>query len=203
MVARRRAREALAACRLHGTGCQVDPTDRGRSHRRRHADRVSLRDGDSAWQDRRRRSGARRVAAWVAILVAPLGYLGYLGVVWRHTGSPTGWFGSNRRVGHRIRLGPGRFPIREPLTGALRRDRPGGDRAGDRRDHRPDRHQRRRTHAVAASAVRNPRHRDDRAVERADDEPRPPAPAGLRPAHPHRQCARAKRPRSATRCWPA
>ena len=30
--------------------------------------------------------------AWVAILLAPLGYLGYLGVVWRHTGSPTGWF---------------------------------------------------------------------------------------------------------------
>ncbi|GED96519.1 hypothetical protein [Gordonia crocea] len=30
--------------------------------------------------------------AWAAILVAPLGYLGYLGVVWRHTGSPLGWF---------------------------------------------------------------------------------------------------------------
>ncbi|MFT4126695.1 MAG: mannosyltransferase family protein [Gordonia sp. (in: high G+C Gram-positive bacteria)] len=30
--------------------------------------------------------------AWAAIMVSPLGYLGYLSVVWAHTGSPTGWF---------------------------------------------------------------------------------------------------------------
>ncbi|MGW5523899.1 hypothetical protein [Gordonia sp. NPDC003950] len=30
--------------------------------------------------------------AWLAVVVSPLGYLGYLAVVWAHTGSPTGWF---------------------------------------------------------------------------------------------------------------
>lgn len=30
--------------------------------------------------------------AWAAVLLAPLGWLGYLGVVWGHTGSPLGWF---------------------------------------------------------------------------------------------------------------
>ncbi len=30
--------------------------------------------------------------AWIAGLLAPLGYLGYLCVVWAKTGSPTGWF---------------------------------------------------------------------------------------------------------------
>ena len=30
--------------------------------------------------------------AWAAIVLSPLGYLGYLGVVWAHPGSPTGWF---------------------------------------------------------------------------------------------------------------
>lgn len=30
--------------------------------------------------------------AWLAIVLSPLGYLGYLAVVWAHTGSPTGWF---------------------------------------------------------------------------------------------------------------
>lgn len=33
-----------------------------------------------------------RIFAVAAILVSPLGYLAYLGVVWEHTGSPTGWF---------------------------------------------------------------------------------------------------------------
>ncbi len=36
-----------------------------------------------------RRDGVR---AWFAMAVSPLGYLAYLGVVWAHTGSPTGWF---------------------------------------------------------------------------------------------------------------
>nr|WP_223205554.1 mannosyltransferase family protein [Gordonia jinghuaiqii] len=35
---------------------------------------------------------AARVRAGVAIAISPLGYLTYLGVVWAHTGSPTGWF---------------------------------------------------------------------------------------------------------------
>ncbi len=30
--------------------------------------------------------------AWAAIAISPLGYLGYLAVVWNQTGSPTGWF---------------------------------------------------------------------------------------------------------------
>ncbi|MDL9937576.1 mannosyltransferase family protein [Gordonia sp. ABSL1-1] len=30
--------------------------------------------------------------AWFAVILAPLGYLGYLSVVWAQTGSPTGWF---------------------------------------------------------------------------------------------------------------
>ncbi|GAA1458295.1 glycosyltransferase family 39 protein [Williamsia maris] len=30
--------------------------------------------------------------AWAAVVLSPLGYLGYLGVVWHQTGSPTGWF---------------------------------------------------------------------------------------------------------------
>lgn len=30
--------------------------------------------------------------AWAAIALSPLGYLGYLCVVWAHTGQPTGWF---------------------------------------------------------------------------------------------------------------
>lgn len=38
------------------------------------------------------RSGRSAVAAAVAIVVSPLGYLGYLVAVWAHTGSPTGWF---------------------------------------------------------------------------------------------------------------
>lgn len=29
---------------------------------------------------------------WAAVALSPLGYLGYLGVVWHQTGSPTGWF---------------------------------------------------------------------------------------------------------------
>ncbi|MBT0567205.1 hypothetical protein KIK15_10530 [Williamsia sp. CHRR-6] len=29
---------------------------------------------------------------WAALALSPLGYLGYLAVVWHHTGSPTGWF---------------------------------------------------------------------------------------------------------------
>lgn len=36
-----------------------------------------------------RRDGVR---AWIAIALSPIGYLGYLAVVWVHTGSPTGWF---------------------------------------------------------------------------------------------------------------
>ncbi|MGC4961075.1 hypothetical protein [Gordonia sp. DT101] len=36
-----------------------------------------------------RRDGWR---AWTAVVISPLGYLGYLAVVWAHTGSPTGWF---------------------------------------------------------------------------------------------------------------
>nr|WP_245551536.1 hypothetical protein [Gordonia rhizosphera] len=36
-----------------------------------------------------RRDGPR---AWIAVAISPLGYLGYLAVVWAHTGSPTGWF---------------------------------------------------------------------------------------------------------------
>jgi hypothetical protein len=36
-----------------------------------------------------RRDGWR---AWAAVVISPLGYLGYLAVVWAHTGSPTGWF---------------------------------------------------------------------------------------------------------------
>ncbi|WP_419229179.1 glycosyltransferase 87 family protein [Gordonia sp. CPCC 205515] len=36
-----------------------------------------------------RRDGWR---AWAAVVLSPLGYLGYLAVVWAHTGSPTGWF---------------------------------------------------------------------------------------------------------------
>ncbi|WP_431309183.1 hypothetical protein [Gordonia prachuapensis] len=36
-----------------------------------------------------RRDGWR---AWAAVAISPLGYLGYLAVVWAHTGSPTGWF---------------------------------------------------------------------------------------------------------------
>lgn len=36
-----------------------------------------------------RRDGWR---AWAALILSPLGYLGYLAVVWAHTGSPTGWF---------------------------------------------------------------------------------------------------------------
>ncbi|WOC12558.1 hypothetical protein [Gordonia sp. MP11Mi] len=35
------------------------------------------------------RDGAR---AWIAGIVAPLGYIGYLCVVWAKTGSPSGWF---------------------------------------------------------------------------------------------------------------
>ncbi|MGV9793333.1 hypothetical protein [Gordonia sp. ABSL49_1] len=30
--------------------------------------------------------------AWAAIVLSPLGYLGYLAIVWGQTGSPTGWF---------------------------------------------------------------------------------------------------------------
>ena len=30
--------------------------------------------------------------AWSALVLSPLGYLGYLAVVWAHTGSPSGWF---------------------------------------------------------------------------------------------------------------
>nr|WP_238422874.1 hypothetical protein [Gordonia sp. 'Campus'] len=33
-----------------------------------------------------------RMRAAIAIVISPLGYLAYLGVVWAHTGSPTGWF---------------------------------------------------------------------------------------------------------------
>ncbi|WP_040509574.1 mannosyltransferase family protein [Gordonia soli] len=36
-----------------------------------------------------RKDGPR---AWAAVVISPLGYLGYLAVVWAHTGSPTGWF---------------------------------------------------------------------------------------------------------------
>jgi hypothetical protein len=36
-----------------------------------------------------RRDGWR---AWAAVAISPLGYLGYLAVVWWRTGSPTGWF---------------------------------------------------------------------------------------------------------------
>ena len=36
-----------------------------------------------------RRDGVR---AWLAVVIAPLGYLGYLAVVWARTDSPTGWF---------------------------------------------------------------------------------------------------------------
>ena len=36
-----------------------------------------------------RRDGPR---AWAAVILAPLGYLGYLAVVWAQTGSATGWF---------------------------------------------------------------------------------------------------------------
>ncbi|MCZ4579477.1 hypothetical protein [Gordonia amicalis] len=35
---------------------------------------------------------AARVRAAAAVVISPLGYLAYLGVVWAHTGSPTGWF---------------------------------------------------------------------------------------------------------------
>jgi hypothetical protein len=31
-------------------------------------------------------------STWIAFALAPLGYIGYLAVVWRQTGSPTGWF---------------------------------------------------------------------------------------------------------------
>ncbi len=37
-------------------------------------------------------TGADRARAAAAIVLSPLGYLTYLGVVWAHTGSPTGWF---------------------------------------------------------------------------------------------------------------
>ncbi|MFT4042553.1 MAG: hypothetical protein QM673_05250 [Gordonia sp. (in: high G+C Gram-positive bacteria)] len=33
-----------------------------------------------------------RARIWAALILSPLGYLGYLAVVWAHTGSPTGWF---------------------------------------------------------------------------------------------------------------
>ncbi|MGC5246748.1 hypothetical protein ACPXB3_07465 [Gordonia sp. DT219] len=42
--------------------------------------------GSSPW------SGRRAVRAWAAVVLSPLGFLGYLAVVWAHTGSPTGWF---------------------------------------------------------------------------------------------------------------
>ena len=31
-------------------------------------------------------------STWIAFVLAPLGYIGYLAVVWHQTGSPTGWF---------------------------------------------------------------------------------------------------------------
>ncbi|GAC00358.1 hypothetical protein GONAM_15_00650 [Gordonia namibiensis NBRC 108229] len=37
-------------------------------------------------------TGTDRARAAAAIVLSPLGYLTYLGVVWAHTGSPTGWF---------------------------------------------------------------------------------------------------------------
>ncbi|RPA57462.1 hypothetical protein EF294_18255 [Gordonia oryzae] len=37
-------------------------------------------------------SGWTTAGAWLALLLSPLGYLGYLAVVWAQTGSPTGWF---------------------------------------------------------------------------------------------------------------
>lgn len=36
--------------------------------------------------------GADAARAWIAIVLSPLGFLGYLAVVWAHTGSMTGWF---------------------------------------------------------------------------------------------------------------
>ncbi|MEP9391969.1 hypothetical protein ABLE92_17950 [Gordonia sp. VNQ95] len=37
-------------------------------------------------------AGWPAVRGWLAVVISPLGYLGYLAVVWAHTGSPTGWF---------------------------------------------------------------------------------------------------------------
>lgn len=37
-------------------------------------------------------SGWRAARTWIAVVLSPLGYVGYLGVVWAKTGSPTGWF---------------------------------------------------------------------------------------------------------------
>ncbi|WP_431816331.1 hypothetical protein [Gordonia jacobaea] len=48
-----------------------------------------VRDRDARSWRSRRGSGAY---LWLAIVLSPLGYLGYLAVVWAHTGSPTGWF---------------------------------------------------------------------------------------------------------------
>lgn len=48
-----------------------------------------LRDRDARSWRSRRGSG---VYPWLAIVISPLGYLGYLAAVWAHTGSPTGWF---------------------------------------------------------------------------------------------------------------
>ncbi|MGW0037440.1 hypothetical protein [Gordonia sp. NPDC003376] len=43
---------------------------------------------------RRADDGSTRqsVVPWVAFVISPLGYVGYLGYVWTQTGSPTGWF---------------------------------------------------------------------------------------------------------------
>lgn len=46
------------------------------------------------WQARGSGDATRadRLRAVAAIVISPMGYLAYLGVVWAHTGSPTGWF---------------------------------------------------------------------------------------------------------------
>lgn len=43
-------------------------------------------------QSGRSGSGWAPARAWFAVVLSPLGYLGYLAVVWAQTGSPTGWF---------------------------------------------------------------------------------------------------------------
>ena len=48
-----------------------------------------VRDQEARSWRSRRGNGAY---LWLAIVLSPLGYLGYLAVVWAHTGSPTGWF---------------------------------------------------------------------------------------------------------------
>nr|WP_245551821.1 glycosyltransferase family 39 protein [Gordonia aichiensis] len=48
-----------------------------------------VRDRDARSWRSRHGSGAY---LWLALVLSPLGYLGYLAVVWAHTGSPTGWF---------------------------------------------------------------------------------------------------------------